>query len=106
MYDSTAVTALILPSIVLGISAGLTFAPVTGMIMRQAPDGNSAAAASLLQGLQQLGGAIGRSVVIGGGHSYTGAFLTTALFPLIALALFTGGARRIDSLTATSKGQS
>ncbi|WP_161790755.1 MFS transporter [Actinoplanes utahensis] len=106
VYDSTAVTALILPSIVLGISAGLTFAPVTGMIMRQAPDGNSAAAASLLQGLQQLGGAIGLSVVIGGGHSYTGAFLTTALFPLIALALFTGGALRIDPLTATSKGQS
>ncbi|MBU2665519.1 MFS transporter [Actinoplanes bogorensis] len=100
------VTTLILPSVVLGLSAGLTFAPVTAMIMNRAPDGNTAAAASLLQGMQQLGGAIGLSVIIAGGHTYAGAFLATAAFPLIALALFTRGTRHSSPLTATAKGHS
>lgn len=105
VHGPVTVAALVLPSVVLGLSAGLTFAPVTSVIMDQAPEGNTAAAASLLQGMQQLGGAMGLSVVIAGGHSYSGAFLTAAVFPVIALVLFTGGARRISPLVATLKGQ-
>lgn len=48
----------------------------------------------------------GLSVVIAGGHSHVGAFLTTAVFPLVALALFTGGARRINPLAESQKGRS
>ncbi|HWU46459.1 MAG TPA: DHA2 family efflux MFS transporter permease subunit [Humibacter sp.] len=47
------------PILVMGAGAGLTFAPITAVVMHRAPDGHVSAASSVLQAMQQLGGSIG-----------------------------------------------
>lgn len=95
---------LLLPSVLLGAGAGTTFAPVTAVIMHQAPAEHVGAAAGLTQGLQQLGGGMGLAVLtsvlagtggLAGGLSTT--FLAAAAFPLTALVLFGTWARRIPT---------
>ena len=56
---STFLTGILAPAIVLGLGAGLTFAPITSIVMAQAPADETGQASSLLQGMQQLGGSIG-----------------------------------------------
>jgi disulfide bond formation protein DsbB len=101
---STFAGGLLGPFAVLGLGAGLTIAPLTAVILHQAPAGLLGAASSLNQGMQQLGGAAGRAVLttIFGSISSTGGEvdgITTALlcavaFPAIALILFATWARR------------
>jgi EmrB/QacA subfamily drug resistance transporter len=102
--SSTFVDGLLGPFAVLGLGAGLTIAPLTAVIMNQAPAAHVGAAASLNQGMQQLGGALGLAVLttVFAGVSLTGGVargMTTALlvavaFPTVALVLFATWGRR------------
>jgi EmrB/QacA subfamily drug resistance transporter len=100
----TSIVPVLLPSVLLGLGAGATFAPVTAVIMHQAPAEHIGAAAGLNQGLQQLGGGMGlailTSVLTGTGGLENGlstTFLVAAAFPLTALILFGTWARRIPA---------
>ncbi|MEU6658710.1 MFS transporter [Streptomyces sp. NPDC046821] len=100
----TSIVTVLLPSVLLGAGAGATFAPVTAVIMHQAPAEHVGAAAGLNQGLQQLGGAMGLAVLTSvlaatGGlkHGLGATLLATAAFPLAGLALFGVWARRIPA---------
>jgi len=57
------VVGILGPIIVMGLGAGLTFAPVTGLVMAHAPEGQLGATSSVLQTMQQLGGSIGVAVL-------------------------------------------
>ncbi|MEW1605212.1 MFS transporter [Streptomyces sp. NPDC093808] len=100
----TSIVTVLLPSILLGPGAGATFAPATAVIMHQAPTEHIGAAASLTQGLQQLGGGMGLAVLAGvlsatgGLEGGLGAALpATAAFLLAGLLLFGLWARRIPA---------
>lgn len=100
----TSIVTVLLPSILLGAGAGATFAPVTAVIMHQAPSEHIGAAAGLNQGLQQLGGGMGLAVLTSvlaatGGleHGLGTTLLATAAFPLAGLILFGIWARRIPA---------
>ncbi|TYB96978.1 MFS transporter [Micromonospora sp. WP24] len=100
----TSIVTVLLPSVLLGAGAGATFAPVTAVIMHQAPAEHLGAAASLNQGLQQLGGAMGLAILTsvlatagGVDHGLGATLLATAAFPLAGLLLFGGWARRIPA---------
>jgi EmrB/QacA subfamily drug resistance transporter len=92
------------PFVLLGLGAGLTVAPLTAVIMHQAPAARLGAASSLNQGMQQLGGALGLAVMTtvygsaaagGAGEAEAIATALTAgvVFPLLALTLFATWAR-------------
>ncbi|MEU1371388.1 MFS transporter [Streptomyces sp. NPDC005803] len=98
------VVTVLLPSILLGAGAGATFAPVTAVIMHQAPAEHISAIASLNQGLQQLGGGMGLAILTsvlsatgGLGNGLGPTLLATAAFPLAGLVLFGVWARRIPA---------
>jgi predicted MFS family arabinose efflux permease len=100
----TSIIVVLAPSILLGAGAGATFAPVTAVIMHQAPAQHLGAAASLNQGLQQLGAAMGLAILTsvlaatGGLHTGLGpTLLATAAFPLAGLIFFGGWARRLPA---------
>ncbi|GAA4161647.1 MFS transporter [Gryllotalpicola daejeonensis] len=61
--DESYVSGILGPIIVMGLGAGLTFAPLTGLIMAHAPAGHVGATSSVLQTMQQLGGSIGVAVL-------------------------------------------
>ena len=99
----TSIITVLTPSILLGAGAGATFAPVTAVVMHHAPQGHTGAAASLTQGLQQLGGAMGLAIltsafVATGGleHGLGATFLLTAAFPFVGLVLFGIWGRRVQ----------
>ncbi|WP_432108791.1 MFS transporter [Streptomyces sp. AA1529] len=101
---NTTIVTVLLPSILLGAGAGATFAPVTAVIMHQAPAEHIGAAASLSQGLQQLGGGMGLAVLTSvlsatGGleHGLGATLLATSAFPLAGLLLFGLWARRVPA---------
>jgi EmrB/QacA subfamily drug resistance transporter len=104
---STFASGILGPAIVLGISAGLTFAPLTSIAMAQAPKNEVSAASSLIQGMQQLGGSIGVAVlttifiavtaVSGEAHGISTSLLIGAAFPAAALVLFAIWGRRIPA---------
>jgi hypothetical protein len=89
------------------VGAGLTVAPLTAVIMHNAPREHLGAASSLNQAMQQLGGAAGLAVlstVFAGtaDASGTATGISTALtvavaFPLLALLLFAVWARPISA---------
>jgi hypothetical protein len=101
--DSGYLDGLFGPFLLLGLGAGLTIAPLTAVIMHNAPRELVGAASSLNQAMQQLGGAVGLAVlstVFAGtaGGSGAAAGISTALtvavvFPLLALLLFAVWAR-------------
>jgi EmrB/QacA subfamily drug resistance transporter len=103
--DSGYLDGLLGPFLLLGLGAGLTIAPLTAVIMHNAPREHLGAASSLNQAMQQLGGAAGLAVlstVFAGTAAASGAAtgISTALtvataFPLLALLLFAVWARRI-----------
>jgi EmrB/QacA subfamily drug resistance transporter len=95
------------PFLLLGLGAGLTIAPLTAVVMHNAPRAHLGAASSLNQAMQQLGGSAGLAVlstVFAGtaGASGPATGISTALtvavaFPLLALLLFAVWARRITT---------
>lgn len=101
---STFVGGLLGPFAVQGLGAGLTIAPLTAVIMHQAPADHVGTAASLNQGMQQLGGALGLAVLTtvfaslsptaGTPAAMTTALLVAVAFPALALLLFGTWARR------------
>jgi EmrB/QacA subfamily drug resistance transporter len=105
--DSGYLDGLLGPFLLLGLGAGLTIAPLTAVIMHNAPREHVGAASSLNQAMQQLGGAAGLAVlstVFTGTAAASGAAtgITTALtvavaFPLLALLLFAVWARPISA---------
>jgi len=105
--SSTFVSGILGPAILLGVSSGLTFAPLTSIAMAQAPKNETSAASSLLQGMQQLGGSIGVAVlttvfisvtaVSGEANGIATSLLIGAAFPAAALVMFTIWGRRIST---------
>jgi EmrB/QacA subfamily drug resistance transporter len=100
----TEAAAIAAPSLVIGIGAGLTFAPVTAVILHQAPTEHLGAAASITQGFQQLGGSLGLAVLTtiyagsgGGQPGIAAAVCAAAGFPAVALMLFATSARRVQT---------
>ncbi|WP_165977051.1 MFS transporter [Nonomuraea diastatica] len=99
----TFASGLLGPFVLLGIGADLTVAPLTAVIMHQAPPAHLGAACSLNQAMQQLGGALGLAVMTtvygaaaaGAGEARAIATALTAgvVFPLLALTLFATWAR-------------
>ncbi|GAA1438625.1 MFS transporter [Leifsonia poae] len=111
---STFWSGILGPAIVLGISAGLTFAPLTSIAMAQAPKDEVSAASSLLQGMQQLGGSIGVAVlttvfvgvtaISGEARGISTSLLIGAAFPAAALVLFAIWGRRIPATAGDEEG--
>ncbi|MDQ1581439.1 MAG: hypothetical protein QOD05_2214 [Microbacteriaceae bacterium] len=110
--STTFLSGILGPAIVLGISGGFTFAPLTSIVMAQAPANEIGASSSLLQGMQQLGGSVGVAVLTtvfvsaaaagGEAHGISTSLLIGAAFPAAALVLFAIWGRRIPlSVSAT-----
>ncbi len=105
--QSTFVNGILGPLIVLGIGAGLTFAPLTAVVMHHAPDEHMSAASSLLQAMQQLGGSVGvaaltsvfiaTAAVSGLAHGISTAILAGVGFVIVALVLFAIWGARIPA---------
>jgi EmrB/QacA subfamily drug resistance transporter len=103
--DSGYLDGLLGPFLLLGLGAGLTIAPLTAVVMHNAPREHLGAASGLNQAMQQLGGAVGLAVLstvfadtaaASGAATGIAAALTVAtVFPLLALLLFAVWARRI-----------
>jgi len=112
--SSTFLSGILGPAIVLGISGGLTFAPLTSIAMAQAPSTEVSAASSLVQGMQQLGGSVGVAVLTtvfisvtatsGEAHGISTSLLLGAAFPAAALVLFAIWGRRIPATDGASSG--
>ncbi|MDQ1584234.1 MAG: hypothetical protein QOF36_2288 [Microbacteriaceae bacterium] len=110
--STTFLSGILGPAIVLGISGGLVFAPLTSIVMAQAEPSEIGASSSLLQGMQQLGGSVGVAVLTtvfvsagaagGEAHGISTSLLIGAGFPAIALVLFAIWGRRIP-LHASAK---
>jgi EmrB/QacA subfamily drug resistance transporter len=93
------------PFLLLGLGAGLTVAPLTTVIMHSAPSKQAGAASSLIQAMQQLGGAVGLAVLstvfastaatAGDAAGISAALTLGVAFPLAALLLFAVWARPI-----------
>ena len=94
---SSYITAVLAPMLLNGVSAGLTFMPVTSLVLGGVEPEHAGSASGLLQTAQQLGGAIGLAVIVSvyAANSELGAFvpgareafLTSSLFALLAFAL-------------------
>jgi EmrB/QacA subfamily drug resistance transporter len=105
--SSTFLGGVLGPIVVMGIGAGLTFAPITGVIMHFAPEEHASAASSLLQTMQQLGGSIGVAAlttvfvsittVSGEAHGISTAILGGVAFVALAFVLFAIWGRRIPA---------
>lgn len=101
---STFLSGILGPAIVLGLGAGLTFAPITSIVMAQAPSDEAGQASSLLQGMQQLGGSIGvaglttvfAAIAASGGEArgIAAALIGGTAFLMVALVLFAVWGRR------------
>jgi len=105
---STFVSGILFPTLIMGFGAGITFAPLTSIILDQAPADDVGSSASLLQAAQQLGGSIGVAVLTtvfvgvsaasGAATGTATALLFGAAFAAVALVLVAIWARRIPVL--------
>jgi hypothetical protein len=105
---STFLTGILGPALVLGFGAGLTFAPITSIVMAQALRSETSQASSLLQGMQQLGGSIGvaglttvfAAIAVSGGEArgIAAALLGGTVFLTVALVLFAVWGRRAPAV--------
>jgi MFS family permease len=96
--------AILGPMLLNGISAGLTFMPVTSLVLSGVEPEHAGSASGLLQTAQQLGGAVGLAVIVSvyaandrPGEFLPGtteAFLTSSLFALVAFAIAVAVVRR------------
>jgi EmrB/QacA subfamily drug resistance transporter len=94
----TFVTGILGPILVMGVGAGMTFAPITAVVMDRAPEEHVSAASSVLQTMQQLGGSIGVAAlttvfisvtaVNGEAGGVAAAVLGGAVFVIIAFVLY------------------
>ena len=90
-------TAVLAPMLLNGISAGLTFMPVTSLVLSGVEPEHAGYASGLLQTAQQLGGAVGLAVIVSvyaandrPGEFLPGtteAFLTSSLFAVVAFLI-------------------
>jgi EmrB/QacA subfamily drug resistance transporter len=97
-------TAVLAPMLLNGISAGLTFMPVTSLVLAGVEPEHAGSASGLLQTAQQLGGAVGLAVIVSvyaandrPGEFLPGtteAFLTSASFALVAFLIAVTVVRR------------
>lgn len=104
--DSGYLDGLLGPFLLLGLGAGLTVAPLTAVIMHNAPREHVGAASSLNQAMQQLGGAVGLAVLstvfantaatAGAATGISTALTVAIVFPLAGLLLFAVWARRVN----------
>lgn len=62
--DSTYLTNLLAPMLLFGVGAGLSFTPLSLMILSGVQREDSGAAAGLLQTMQQVGGALGVAILV------------------------------------------
>lgn len=62
--DSSYATELLVPMMLIGVGAGLTFMPITVAIMMGVEPEHAGSASGVLQMAQQIGGAIGLSVLV------------------------------------------
>ncbi|GAA4709094.1 MFS transporter [Phytohabitans rumicis] len=62
--DTDYATGVLGPVVLFGLGAGLLFAPLTGAILSGVEPADSGAAASLLNAMQQVGGALGLAVLV------------------------------------------
>jgi EmrB/QacA subfamily drug resistance transporter len=102
---STFLSGILGPTLVMGVGAGLTFAPLTSIILEQAPEDDVNSASAMLQAMQQLGGSIGvaalttvfvsMSAVSGQATGISTALLGGAGFAAAALILVGVWARRV-----------
>ena len=110
---STFVSGILGPIIVMGLGAGLTFAPITAVVMHLAPEEHVSAASSLLQAMQQLGGSIGVAALttvfisvttIGGeARGISAAILGGVAFVGLAFVLFAIWGSRIPADAASDQ---
>lgn len=86
--------------LVTGLSGGLTFMPITALVLKDVEPEHAGAASGLLQTMQQLGGSVGLAVVasVFAAHAVPGDFLHGAHYGFLAAAILTGIAL-IASLT-------
>lgn len=105
--ESTFLNGLLAPMLLMGVGAGFTFAPLSSIVMSQAPSGEVGAASSLLQAMQQLGGSIGVAVLTtvfvavtstsGEARGISTALEWGVAFLVVALAFFAIWGRRIPA---------
>jgi EmrB/QacA subfamily drug resistance transporter len=83
----------VFPSLLtLGISAGLTFMPITSLVLAGVEPEHAGAASGLLQTMQQLGGSVGLAVItsVYAAHAVPGDFLHGARYGFLASAILAG----------------
>jgi len=78
--------------LVTGLSSGLSFMPVTSLVLKDVEPEHAGAASGLLQTMQQLGGSVGLAVVASAfaAHAVPGDFLHGAHYGFVAAAILTG----------------
>jgi len=80
----------VFPSLLtLGISAGLTFMPITSLVLLGVEPEHAGAASGLLQTMQQLGGSVGLAVIasVYAAHAVPGDFLHGARYGFLTSAI-------------------
>jgi EmrB/QacA subfamily drug resistance transporter len=103
--NSAYLTGLLGPLLIIGVGAGLTFAPITAVAFDGISEDNTGAASSLLQAMQQLGGSVGVAVLTtvfvavaaarGESAGISTALASGAGFLALAFVIFTIWGRRV-----------
>jgi EmrB/QacA subfamily drug resistance transporter len=90
----TYATAVLVPMIVNGLSAGLVFMPVTVTVMNGVAPHHAGSASGLLQTMQQLGSAVGLAAIVSvyAAGAVPGAFVPGARAAFLTSAAFTATA--------------
>jgi EmrB/QacA subfamily drug resistance transporter len=86
--DTTYLTGLLGPTLLLGVGVGASFVPLNTVILNDVPPEESGAASGAMQTLQQTGGAVGLAVLVTvatTASSLGTAFLVSSLFATAAL---------------------
>jgi predicted MFS family arabinose efflux permease len=114
---STYVGGILVPSLILGIGAGISLGPLTSVVMHFAPSTHVSEASSMLQAVQQLGGGVGVAAlttlyVAGIGRGGAGAegiaggvslaMLGGAGFAVVAFILYVIWGARVTPKAATA----
>jgi EmrB/QacA subfamily drug resistance transporter len=95
------------PALLLGIGVGLSLAPLTALVMHFAPSTHLSEASSMLQAMQQLGGAVGVAILTtfyvqglehaGQASGIALAMIGGGVFTVIALVFYAIWAKRITA---------
>lgn len=100
------VSGALMPMMLFGLGAGLSFLPLTLTVLSGVRREDSGAAAGILQTTQQVGGALGMAVLVsvsgvvgrhgGPAHGMNAAFTVAALFVLVALLVTVAFRPRVE----------